>query len=232
MFGSEVEAAARAHAAAAYPFEACGIVTDGVYLSMPNEAPDPAETFRLPTRTFADHVVQAVIHSHCADRHARWPTKADMRSQVETAVPWGIVWTNGEQARGPLWFGDFVLDEPLIGRDFSPGICDCYGLVRAWFWQEREIKLPEYPRDDEWWQAGEDMFMQGFIATGFREIGGLEPLRFGDALLMRIHAAVPNHCAIIIDNGLMLHHLAGRLSRREPLGRWEKLASHRLRYYG
>ena len=41
----------------------------------------------------------------------------------------------------------------------------------------------------------------------------------GDALLFSIRGAgVPNHCAVYIGGGRVLHHLPGRLSREEDLG--------------
>lgn len=233
MFSAEVEDAARRHAVKSWDHECCGIVEAGAYVPLMNVAEDPRATFRLPVRTFADHAVEAVIHSHCSERNRPWPSRADMVSQLETGVPWGIVWTSATEARGPIWWGEFVLDEPLIGRDFHPGIHDCYSLLRAWFWQTRGIKLLEFPRDENWWDEGADLFREGFAKAGFFELKGDDSgLREGDVVLMQIHGKVPNHCGIILDNGLMLHHLAGRLSRHEPFGPWARFVTHRLRYEG
>lgn len=226
----EAETAARDHALRSWPAESCGVIAEGRYVMLPNEAVNSAETFRLPARTFVDHAVEAVIHSHCAPRHDRWPSAADMASQVDTAVPWGIVWSDGTAASGPLWFGEFVLDEPLIGREFMPGVRDCYALLRAWYWQERKVRLKEFPRDADWWTAGSDLFREGFDAAGFKQTG--DDLKLGDVVLIRLHSPVPNHCAIVLENGLILHHLQNRLSRREPLGPWAKFVTHRLRYAG
>lgn len=227
MFQPEIETASRAHALRAWPNEACGIVAGGLYVPLANQATDPAETFTLPPRTFVDYQVEAVVHSHCGPRHDPWPTSVDMASQVDTAVPWGIVFTDGEEARPPLWWGDFVLDEELVGRDFVPGVRDCYALLRATYWQMAGVKLRDFARDANWWTAGGDLFRQGFGAAGFQLVGELEP---GDVVLMRIHSVVPNHCGVVLENGLVLHHLQGRLSRREPLGPWLRYVTHRLRY--
>jgi cell wall-associated NlpC family hydrolase len=226
----EIEAAARAHAVKEWPNESCGIVTGGAYVPLLNEAPDPRETFRLPVRTFADYPVEAVVHSHCSNRHLPWPTAADMASQIETGVPWGIVWAGGDGAVGPLWWGDFVLNEDLIGREFQPGIRDCYSCIRAHRWQAFGIKLPEFPRDADWWNAGGDLLRKGFEPAGFHEVKD-KPAP-GDVLLMKIRAPVPNHCAVVLENGLVLHHLGNRVSRREPLGPWLRYVTHTLRYAG
>lgn len=232
MFGPQIEADARSHAAGAWPREACGIISGNKYVPLANEAEDPREAFRLPAATFRDHQVDAVVHSHCSDRHLPWPTKADMEGQLATAVPWGIVWTNGTDARGPLWFGDcdFLLEEPLVGREFQPGVRDCYSLVRGWYWQTHQLRLKEFPRDADWWTAGDDLIRQGFAPAGFRPVDG--PRRQGDVVLMRIRARVPNHCGIVLENGLVLHHLGNRLSRREPLGPWLRYVDATVRFGG
>lgn len=237
MFGIEVEAAARAYALATWPEECCGIVERGVFLPLPNEAEDRRESFRLPARVWIEHHVEAVVHSHVVGRHPRWPSAADMQGQIASAVPWGIVWTSSGDASGPLWWGDFVLDDPLLGREFEPGIRDCYGLVRAAFWQMREVKLPEFARDDQWWNKGGDLLREGFPSAGFAVVhqgggdGALRATRPGDVVLMAIRSGeTPNHCGIVLEDGLVLHHLANRLSRREPLGPWAGHVTHVLRY--
>jgi cell wall-associated NlpC family hydrolase len=98
-------------------------------------------------------------------------------------------------------------------------------------WQDRGIKLPDEPRDDEWWDKGGDLFMKGFRKVGAREVSG--PRLPGDVVLMSIASAgVVNHCAYVRENGLILHHLRKRLSNEEPLGRWEGHIVKHLRYVG
>jgi cell wall-associated NlpC family hydrolase len=235
MFSPVVEQTARAHALATWPEESCGIVAGGVFVPVPNEAEDKLNCFRLPSSVWTEHQLEAVIHSHIAQRHPQWPSAADMRGQMDSALPWGIVSTDGETATTPLWFGDFVLDEPLIGRVFQPGIRDCYSLYRAAFWQQRGIKLLDFPRDDLWWTKGSDLFRTGFAEAGFAEVllAGRQPIevaRPGDMVLMAIRSDVPNHCGQVIEGGLVLHHLSHRLSRREPFGPWQAHTTHVLRY--
>ena len=227
MFEQAVEAA-RAHAIETWPKEACGIVAGGQYVRIRNTARDPHNAFRMPARTFADHQVEAVIHSH-TQAHGPWPSASDMQGQIDTAVPWGILWCDGETARGPVWFGDHVLDEPLLGRPFRPGITDCYSLVRAWFRQERGIALKEFPRDELWWKDGGDMLAEGFGPAGFAPV---DNMKAGDVLLMTIRSQVANHCAVVLENGLMLHHLENRLSAREVIGRYKPFITQVVRHGG
>lgn len=226
MFAAAVEAAARAHAVRDYPREACGLVIGGEYRAFANVAVDLENEFQLPAD--APHVFEAVIHSHCAPAHGIEPSAADMRGQMETAVPWGIVLTDGKTASAPLWWGDFRLDEPLIGRQFCHGVLDCYSLIEARWWQECKVRLPIVPRDREWWERGGDLYREGFASAGFRQITEAEAAP-GDVVLMQVRSKVPNHGGIIRENGLVLHHLQNRLSRQEPLGGWRKFITHWLR---
>jgi proteasome lid subunit RPN8/RPN11 len=233
VFGPDVIDAAQAHAIRQYPKEACGVVSGGRYVPLRNVARDPLESFALPRTAWAKHApVEAVIHSHCAPRHKLAPSASDMAGQIETGVPWGIVITDGQTAQGPLWWGDHLLDAPLIGREFVHGVMDCYSLVRAWCWQNMGVKIPEFPRDDDWWHAGGDLYRDGFGKAGFFEIDASE-VRAGDFVLMRLPSTdVPHHAGIVEGLGLVCHHLPGRLSRREPLGPWRRRITHWLRYRG
>lgn len=223
MFGSEVDAAARAHALAEYPREAVGYVVDGKYCPQQNAAPNPRDAFMVLPNPDKWDLVQAVIHSHTNGNGA--PGRADMAGQVASDVPWGLTVTDGAVASPLIWWGDHVLGAPLIGRRFVPGVMDCYELGRAWYWQERGIKLPAVPRDSEWWLRGEDLLEAGFRGAGFSRVGPEDSPRAGDALLMAIPATGRvNHCAVLLEGDLMLHHRTGRLSCREPWsGAWRRL---------
>lgn len=231
MFGPDVAKSAQDHALVEWPRECVGYVIGGAYVAQKNIASDPVREFRVIDSAWSDEV-QAVIHSHTTSFD--WsPSKADMQSQLSAGVPFGILATNGDTTTPLLWFGDHVLDEPLIGRQFVPGVTDCYELVRAWVWQERGIKLRSFPRDVSWWERGENLLMQSFEAAGYVRVA-VEEARPGDGLLMAIPATgVVNHCAVLLDSGLMLHHRAKQLSRREPWsGAWRRLTRMAVRYVG
>lgn len=237
MFGPDVNAAIKSQAVAAWPRECCGLVIDGVYVPFPNIASDPMDSFRLPDDAWPidGETVQAVLHSHCGPRWRIEPSAADMERQLSlkndhgVAVPWGIVLANKDHCTDPLWFGDHVLDQPLLGRRFVHGVTDCYSVIRAYFWQEKKIKLPEFPRDVDWWKAGGNLYTQGFERAGFRQIDSAMAAPC-DVVLIKIRSDVPNHGGVLLNNNLMLHHLQNRLSCRVPVGSWRKLITHWLRY--
>lgn len=231
MFGPGVEEAARAHAIAAFPNESCGVVVGGVYIAAQNVAADPTRHFRMPDDAWISHgAVEAVIHSH-GPAFPWAPSADDMRHQIATNIPWGIVRTDGSGASRVLWWGDFRLDEPLLGRIFIPGVTDCYGAIRAWAWQNSGVRLIDIPRDVQWWDAGGDLYTESFAKVGFRAIAEAEA-RPGDLALINFRCKVPNHGGTLVEGGLFYHHLQGRLSCREPIGRWRSMISKWLRYEG
>jgi len=223
MFSDAAIAAFKGHAGKEYPKEACGLIVDGDYLPRVNRAKDPeTEFFITPQAILAAKKhgeILAVLHSHPGG--PTHPTASDMRGQMDCALPWGLVTTDGDQVSDVIWFGDQVPIPPLIGRDFRHGVTDCYSLIRDWYRLERGITLKDYPRDNSWWEEGQDLYRQNFRETGFQEIPEHEA-RPGDVFLAQVRSAVPNHGGILLEGGLILHHLTGRLSAREPLGPWRR----------
>src|SRR5690606_31664033 len=99
---------------------------------------------------------------------------------------------------------------------------------------EKGIDLLQFPRDQEWWndpEGPELLSPDNFKKAGFVEIEYTD-LEVGDVILAAIRSTKVNHCGIYIGRGLVLHHLYGRLSKREPLGPWTKFCRYYLRYVG
>lgn len=243
MLTDVIISAAKAHALAEYPKESCGIVRDGVYIPCENTAPDPTENFRLSVGTIG---AEYIIHSHPVDNliEPSCPSADDMRGQVSTAIPWGIIDCDGTTAKNPYLFGAHLAKEPMydrrgaiIGYEFHHGVRDCYTAIRRWYWNERGILLREFPRDIRWWENDDNLYVAGFESAGFTRVS-LSDLRNGDVIFGKVGGAEVrgiNHAGIYLDNqkdgrGLIYHHLPGRLSRREPAGAWINRASFAARY--
>lgn len=226
----DVVRAAQEHAIAAYPQESCGVVLPHRYLPMPNLHETPNTHFRLDEAALIGLDVLAVLHSHPGG--PAHPSRADMEQQAAMDIPWGIIATDGVGTLPPVLWGDFTLGTPLLGRDFVHGVYDCYSLIRGYYWQERKIKLPDFPRDDEWWaELGEDLYVENFARAGFRRIAQ-EDVLTGDVWLGPVASRVVNHGGVLLEGGLGLHHLHRRLSSREPVLRWRRHITHWLRYVG
>lgn len=226
----------RAHAIGQAPREACGLIANGHYVPCGNTADEPESNFQIATRDYVKArelgTLQAVVHSHIHPQED-CPTKVDMEQQIASAVPWGIIHIdeNGE-ATNPFWFGDQIPIPELLGRVFRYGVTDCYALARDWYAMNTDIQLPPFPRENYWWDNGEDLLVENFEALGFREVPNFKDIRKGDGILGNISGSVANHCGVYIGDGLMIHHLPERLSRIEPASRWVKNARMIVRHQG
>jgi len=228
-------------ARARYPEEACGVIVANQYVPCPNIAANPKETFKIDPALFPlDGSWQAVVHSHPDPNKGLEPSIEDMQAQLSTGLPWGLVAVWADAISDVMFWGDDIPTPDLIGRPFRSGPTgtdgkgDCYAIIRDFYKLEKNIRLREFPRDDAWWATHDkskqgDMYRENFKSAGFIEISESE-LQYGDILLIAIRSEKPNHAGIYLGNGLMLHHLQHRLSRREPANPYKKMITHYLRY--
>jgi len=217
-----------AHAVEDYPQEACGLIVvrkgKERYVRCRNLSSAPGEHFVLSPEDYAAAEdageIIAIVHSH-PDVPAR-PSDADRVGCERSELPWVIV----SVMPGPVIAETMVIEPtgyeaPLIGRAWSHGTLDCWALCRDWYARERGIDLPDPPRADGWWDDGvTDLYGDAAIASaGFRRIGQDE-LAPGDLILMQIRSKnrVPNHAAVYLGDGLILHHMHGRLSSHDVYG--------------
>jgi proteasome lid subunit RPN8/RPN11 len=199
------------HARTEAPRECCGLLIaapDSLaeYVPCRNIA-EGEDDFRIHPEDWADaedrgHVL-GVVHSHPGGPVT--PSPLDLASQGSMGLPWWIVVPEtSEWAR----FGE----SPAEGRVFAWGVEDCYSLVRDHFGG-----LPDFTRQPGFWRD-RNLFMDGLSVAGFVPVqGDPEP---GDGMLFAIKAEIPNHCAVYLGEGRILHHLPGRLSVAEPIGAW------------
>lgn len=203
----------------------------------------------------------AVIHSHCITAGsfyandgplAAGPSAHDMRQQLVSGCPWGLVMVvDGLSQDSVIWWGDELgTIQPLVGRPFIHGVYDClsiirdayrldsYGFVKEYFGVD-SITMPVYPREFGWWDhrvdgkvvVPGDMYRENFRNCGFREITQDE-MRPGDVFLAQVRAQVTEHGGIYLGNGVILHHLRGKLSKTDVVARWLNHVTHYLRYEG
>jgi proteasome lid subunit RPN8/RPN11 len=228
-----------AHAVDEYPRECCGVVIvekgREKYIRCANVATSKAEHFAISGRDYAAAEergeIVAIAHSHIDAPPV--PSEADRVSCEEHGVPWIIVSVRSDAGRvaaaESVVFEPQGYSAPLVGRDFAHGVLDCYAIVRDWYARERSIELPNFPRRDGWWDAGENLYMDNLEAAGFERATGA--LQVGDVILMHVRnpadankqspdaiPGVANHAAVYIGDGVMLHHLYGRLSSRDVYG--------------
>ena len=170
--------------------------------------------------------ILAVIHSHPTTQPIA--SQADMISCEDTNLPWHIVNPKTEQWG---YYEPSGYKPPLIGRHWGWGVTDCWALVRDWYKETKGIILRDWERPitpEEF--IADPMFERCAWRTGFRQLRPEEKLENGDLLFMSILTSGLNHVAIFID-GDVLHHLADRISCKEPYNEWLlKCTGMRLRY--
>ncbi|HXF66199.1 MAG TPA: C40 family peptidase [Burkholderiales bacterium] len=219
-----------AHAARDRPRECCGlaVVRRGRLRYWPcrNIAGESEFALHPEDQAAAEDAgeVVAICHSHVYLPPE--PSEADRVMCGRTRLPWLIVsWPTGAHR---VIEPDGYLP-PLVGRPFVHGVLDCYALVRDYY-AGIGIGLRDYPREDDWWLKGANLYLDHFAAEGFVEIDQYD-MRPHDALLMQIASPVPNHAGVIDRDGHLLHHCHGRLSSRDVYGGyWRKVTTHVLRH--
>lgn len=239
----ETRTAIDAHGIQDYPRESCGLIAivDGAerYFRCRNIG-HGTEHFVMCPQDYADveerGEIVMVVHSH--PNMVAKPSQGDRVACEKSNLPWFIVavWKEPGDLY-PRIAGDCVFEPtgyqaPLVGRQFFFGILDCYTLIKDWYERERGIILPEFERRDNFWKDGTDLYAQ-YAQVGFVEVtdGTLE---VGDVIMMQIRAPIANHAGIYLGEGLILHHMMGQLSSRDPYARsyYHKMTRKVVRYVG
>ncbi|VFR43383.1 Phage tail assembly protein [plant metagenome] len=245
-------AAMRMHAERDYPRECCGLVVSTVgggeaYVPCRNTAAD-GDQFVLPAQDYAAAEdlgrVVAVVHSH--PDAAATPSEADRVACELSGLRWLIVSVRPDSQGRPKAqdihaFAPEGYQAPLLGRAFHHGVLDCYTLLRDWYARERGIDLPDFVREDRWWEGERELYLDNFAQAGFRPLSDDEVLRPGDVVLMQVHSRRTNHAGIYLGNeplrerpdlhplaDAMLHHLYGRLAERVVYGGYWRDATRRV----
>lgn len=212
-------AEAEAHAMAARPAESCGLLVRAFgsrphYRACRNIA--GADSFQIDPEDLAavedaGLEVLAVVHSH-PEQAEPVPSSADLECCDAQDLPWHIVGVPSLR-----WIEVVPAHQvpALVGRSFEYGRSDCYSIIRDWYRLERGVWLADVPRTSDTEADGSSIYLPRLQAHGWRVVSEPRP---GDVLLMRMGAREANHAAIYLGDNLILHHLEGRLSAREPLG--------------
>jgi len=226
-FEKNIVQQAQFHAQELYPKESCGFIMKDRYQPVDNIADDQVTDFRIRTEDFLKYrkEIKAIVHSHADYPHL---SKADMLSQIRSGYPWGVTLLKHNTILDTYFWGDDLPVQDLIGRPFVHGIYDCWALVRD-YWRLEGYDIIDFPRDNLWWETEPSMLKDGCKKAGFDYVDESE-LQIGDVIFMKVLANVTNHSGIYIGDGLMIHHLYNRLSRKEPFGRWSKHITGFLRY--
>lgn len=244
---------AKEHARQAYPKESCGLIIKTAegrdYYPCKNIATKNSD-FILDPEDYAKAEdlgeVLAVVHSH-PDTLPN-PSMAD---RVSCGL-WGLEWLIVSYPDvSECWLKPENYQAPLLGREFSHGILDCYTLIKDYYQRELLITLPEFKRDNLWWEnkEGNSLYEENFEKAGFYKVDDLEDYQRHDVIIFQVGRTYhPNHAGVylgdnptltseetpkVIGKPFFLHHLYGQDSRRDIYGyEWNARKRFLLRYKG
>lgn len=237
---------AKRHARRKYPHRACGFIINNEYRPVKNVAWNTKANFEFPNdliESIRPQNIQMIVVSRPTEPY--WPNQNEMMFQEKYNRPFALVFLNQDTISKPIIWGAETPVPPILGRSFVHGVTDCWSIVRDCFrlgkgklaeqgiyeWPYEPIQFPIIPRDDGWWANGNDYYLENYEKLGFKRIDRSEA-KPGDGFLIKLFSDKYNHAGVLVDDGEIIHHLPGRLSRREPAGLWARNSDFWLRYCG
>lgn len=200
-----------AHAARELPREACGLIVrrvgEAVYFPCRNEVAEEHH-FDIAAEDWvvAEDAgeVLAIVHTHTDGTYA--PSEKDREQCDKSGFPWYVFGLHGK------WTRFTPKNWSVTGKPFTWGVQDCYTLAHDWMGN-----TPDYERSEGFWRRS-DLFGRGVANSAFTTLPIDEEPRLGDLLLFSVRGKYPDHCAIYLGDGNILHHSVGRLSAATPIG--------------
>lgn len=216
--------------ARAYPNEAVVAVwPDGSWQEFRNVSPMPLKAFAIePTEAapLFNKRPLALIHSHCIVGEVGTlgdPSDPDSIEQLASGFPWGIVVVSGNPqgdvygVESPVFWGDGVPRQPILGRKYQWVISDCFTLMRDYH-ATQGIHYPDVPRvrdaevkdsegnpyypADHWAHR----YMEHWIRElGFELVEDRADRKPGDAVVRRSGVSAHlDHCSVYLGEGKYL----------------------------
>ena len=201
-----------------YPREACGIIgivkgkkkwfpCQNVAESDDDFVMSSEDWFKVKRQ--AD--ILAIVHNHTNNDNT--PSENDINNWNVLGIPYYI-----------FSYPDLELNivepkenfNPLLGREYSFGVTDCFEAMRDWLASEN-IKIPAREVfEDDWWEKGIDYFTEENIKN-WNHVKVDTPQK-NDVLIFAVESGtIGNHCGVYLGNDVFFHHAVNRLSCRESL---------------
>ncbi len=230
-------------ALARWPNEACGLVVrigkKSIAVETVNAAQDPRAYFLIEPGEYMRAAemgeVIGVWHTH-AEAPAD-PSMADLAGCEASDLPWYLMACNkrdeGLQLSELVCFRPGGFEAPYEGRPYAFGALDCWTLAQDYYKREFGIELCGFPRIEEFWKKeGSNYMGDEWEKPGFVSMPRRATAEIGDLFLFQTDGSGnPNHVAIYVGDGQILHHARGRLSVAEQYeGYWQKHTVRHLRH--
>ena len=219
------------HAVKESPLEACGVVVKvkNTYKYIPCRNIEKRDNFCCHPEDIFNASEQgdivAVFHSHTNGNNEF--TEEDRRFCNSSTYPFILYALPSDEFKFILPVEEVV---PLVGRTYIAGVQDCFALAKDFYKQKYGIDIPEKERWELWWKDGVNLINEtSWEELGFSSVsdGTLEE---GDIVVMQNGSKYPDHLAVYIGDGKILHHCYQRLSKEDLyIGMWVRNTVYVLR---
>ncbi|HYG86996.1 MAG TPA: NlpC/P60 family protein [Azospirillum sp.] len=126
---------------------------------------------------------------------------------------------------------------PLLGRQWQVTTSDCYALLRDAAPRLAGIELPAvvpeigYTHFQKAWE-NRNLFLELYAEASWAPVA--VPAEHDVLLIQSIPGDPrgPDHCALIVEDGQILHHYRDRLSCVQPYGGWWRARTHLILRHG
>jgi len=249
MMNEKLLGAMRLAALQEYPNEACGLLINTrankyELILCRNVADDPENYFVMHAedQIAAERAgeVVGVWHSHTDEDNQA--SEADMSGCEASELPWFII--NISKNYNPEIDAEYRFSDvnvikpsgfemPYEGRPYAFGVFDCWLLCRDYLKREKNVTIGVCPElhIPSWWERGVDILNDNFQSQDLVRLPPGTPRQNGDIFFMQLASQVPDHCAVYIGDGMILHHQMDRLSCKAIYGgMYEKHTTHHLRH--
>jgi hypothetical protein len=143
--------------------------------------------------------------------------ESEIRGEMNsTKLPVALIAKDG-RAKGFLP-NRYFEDARYEGRLFIHGAFDCFTLLSDYFEREFGVYLPwNVQREMNWWQSGKNLYLGNAKKVGFEPVTG--KVQKGDVLTFAVGSETVNHAGIYLGDHTIMHHLGGRFSCIEKIGK-------------
>ena len=213
-----------------YPEEGCGVLLNkkGVLQWIPcdNVAFDKLNSFKISGKDFVrlslSGDIEAIVHSH-PDESCE-PSGSDISTSEHLKLPYHIY----SIPEGKKYvYTPTTKVSTLLGRSYKFGEQDCWTLVRDYYLQTFNYKLPMIEFEEDFYETGLDYFANSIGPWGGEEVS--TPKK-GDIIFFKILNEIENHCGVYIGEGKYIHHMKDRLSCTESIySGWAKYITRYIR---
>jgi proteasome lid subunit RPN8/RPN11 len=213
MISDETRQAMLAHAKAESPLECAGfLLSNGEYFPAKNASLTPDKTviwdyddLIAATDAYDNTSVVGFVHSHPSGSNIL--STPDRESQGLNFYDWFLI------AGNDVHYFPYV--PHLLKRKYSYGNLDCFSLIRDSYRLSGHL-MEDIEREPNWWDKGQNLYLDNMENFGFERV--TKP-QMGDVILIHLGGSPkPNHGAVYLGDGTLLHHCTNRLSKRDPYG--------------